>query len=388
MIIVVYVALHALLLLVLLFFCKRIATNGSKYWRKAIFPILFYGFEEGLRWGRETDWNFYYYVYEDYQHGLSSDHEWLFQLLWRSFATIGVSYPCVITACSLFFIFALFFFFKPYAGKKEFTYIIPLCIACHIITSSNLIRWYMAVSFILMGARLLIDKKVKMAILCLVAAISTHFFSLSIVLFWVILNYYKKVVMRPFVACTVCILLLFLFDRTILAKFGFIYDFFGMFNRFSGYLDNGYSWIIGSDDTGFSGTKTALMAFITFLPYLAIIICSYKLLERKSVNVSFYNIVVVASIFKIISQGLELFGRVYYFFDIFFCLGCILSVGYLKTPTRKLLNNFLLIVCVFYILRKFIFMCEPMQHEELMLYVWDKQIAPSSLLEFRRLISK
>lgn len=33
-------------------------------------------------------------------------------------------------------------------------------------------------------------------------------------------------------------------------------------------------------------------------------------------------------------------------------------------------------------------MFEPMQYDELMLYVWDKQIEPSSLLEFKRLVSQ
>ena len=387
MITFVYIALHALLLLVMLFFCRRIVLNGRNYWRLAIIPILSYGLEEGLRWGRETDWNFYYYVYEDYLHGLSSNHEWLFQLLWRSFASFGLPYSCVITACSLFFIFALFFFFKPYASRKEFTYIIPLCAACHIITSSNLIRWYMAVSFMLMGCRLFLNRKLRMAILCFVAAISTHFFSIVIVLFLLCLFYYKKIIMRPAWACLVCVLLLLLFDRSMLAKFGFIYDYLGMFNRFSHYLDNGYSWIIGADE-GYSGTKSVLMSFVTFMPYFAFIISSYHLMQKGALQVAYYNIVVVASMLKIISSGLELFGRVYCFFDFFICLSCIMSVGYIRKTSGKFIYKLLLVLCVFYILRKFLYMCEPMQYDELMLYVWNKQIEPSSLLEFKRLVSQ
>ena len=387
MITFVYIALHALLLLVMLFFCRRIVLNGRNYWRLAIIPILSYGLEEGLRWGRETDWNFYYYVYEDYLHGLSSDHEWLFQLIWRSFASFGLPYPCVITVCSLFFIFALFVFFKPYASRKEFAYIIPLCVACHIITSSNLIRWYMAVSFMLMGCRLFSERKFWMAILCFVAAISTHFFSIVIVLFLVCLFYYKKIIMRPAWACLVCVLLLLLFDRSMLAKFGFIYDYLGMFNRFSGYLDNGYSWIIGADE-GYSGTKSVLMSFVTFMPYFAFIISGYHLMQKGALQVAYYNIVVVASMLKIISSGLELFGRVYCFFDFFICFSCIMSVGYIRKTSGKFIYKLLLVFCVFYILRKFLYMCEPMQYDELMLYVWDKQIEPSSILEFKRLVSQ
>ena len=387
MITFVYIALHALLLLVMLFFCRRIVLNGRNYWRLAIIPILSYGLEEGLRWGRETDWNLYYYVYEDYLHGLSSDHEWLFQLIWRSFASFGLPYPCVITICSLFFIFALFFFFKPYASRKEFAYIIPLCVACHIITSSNLIRWYMAVSFMLMGCRLFSERKFWMAILCFVAAISTHFFSIVIVLFLVCLFYYKKIIMRPAWACLVCVLLLLLFDRSMLAKFGFIYDYLGMFNRFSGYLDNGYSWIIGADE-GYSGTKSVLVSFVTFMPYFAFIISGYHLMQKGALQVAYYNIVVVASMLKIISSGLELFGRVYCFFDFFICFSCIMSVGYIRKTSGKFIYKLLLVFCVFYILRKFLYMCEPMQYDELMLYVWDKQIEPSSLLEFKRLVSQ
>lgn len=387
MITFIYVALHVSLLITLLLSCRKIVTHRKCYWRYAIFPISFYGLEEGLRWGRETDWNFYYYVYEDYLHGISSNHEWLFQLLWRSFASFGLPYPYVITACSVFFIFALFFLFKPYASRKEFTYIIPLCVACHIITSSNLIRWYMAVSFMLIGCRLFSERKFRMAILCFVAAISTHFFSIVIVLFLLCLFYYKKIIMRPAWACLVCVLLLLLFDRSMLAKFGFIYDYLGMFNRFSGYLDNGYSWIIGADN-GYSGTKSVLMSFVTFMPYFAFIISGHHLMQKGALQVVYYNLVVVASMLKIISSGLELFSRVYYFFDFFICLSCIMSVGYIRKTSGKFIYKLLLVLCVFYIVRKFLYMCEPMQYDELMLYVWDKQIEPSSLLEFKRLVSQ
>ena len=387
MIAFIYVALHVSLLITLLLSCRKIVTHRKCYWRYAIFPISFYGLEEGLRWGRETDWNFYYYVYEGYLHGISSNHEWFFQLLWRSFAATGVSYPWVITACSTLFIFALFFFFKPFAIRKEFTYIIPLCVACHIITSSNLIRWYMAISFMLLGIRLLSDKKKILAILCFIVAISTHFFSIITVLFTVAILLYKKTIMRPTMACIVCAFLLFLFDRSILGKLGFIYDYLGMFDRFSAYLDNGYSWIIGKDE-GYSGTKSVLMSFITFLPYFAFIICSYRLLEKGYFKVTYYNIIVVASVLKIISSGLELFGRVYYFFDFFICLSCIMSVGYLRKTSGKLIYKLLLVFCVFYVLRKFLYMCEPMQYDELMLYVWNKHLEPSSLLDFKRIISQ
>lgn len=172
-----------------------------------------------------------------------------------------------------------------------------------------------------------------------------------------------------------------------LAKFGFIYDYLGMFNRFSGYLDNGYSWIIGADE-GYSGTKSVLMSFVTFMPYFAFIMSGYHLMQKGALQVAYYNLVVVASMLKIISSGLELFSRVYYFFDIFICLSCILSIGYLRNNSRTVFLKLLMIICIFYVIRKFVYMCEPMQYDELMLYVWDKQIEPSSILEFKRLVSQ
>lgn len=359
----------------------------NKYWTLAIFPIIAYGLEEGLRWGRETDWNLYYYVYQDYLHSLSSDHEFLFQLIWRSFAAFGVSYPCVITACSVLFIFSLFFFFKPFAKSKEFAYIVPLCVACHIVTSSNLIRWYMAMSFLLIGTRLWLDKKKIVGILVLGASIFIHFFSLAILALMVGGLSFKKVFLKPLIACVVCTLLLFLFDRSILSKFGFIYDLFGMFNRFSGYLDNGYSFIIGKDE-GDSGTKSILMSFITFLPYYAFIVCGYKMYKTGKVTIAYYNIVVIASIFKVISQGLELIGRFYYFLDFFVCMVCVYSISYLYKNKSKFIDKVFIVICICYVIRKFIFMCQPLEYNELMLYVWDKRIEPSSIIDFKLLIAE
>lgn len=72
MISVQYIVLHILLVLVTYISCKKIKSQSShKYWQYAMWAIIAFTLEEGLRWGRMIDWCKYYESYASVNHQYS-----------------------------------------------------------------------------------------------------------------------------------------------------------------------------------------------------------------------------------------------------------------------------------------------------------------------------
>lgn len=372
-----YILLHLFLLIVLLYCCKKISISSVHlYWKYAFVAIVVYTLEEGLRWGRETDWNMYYGVYKTLSSGGWTNHEPFFVLLWKLFGVMGLPYPVVISFCSMLFIFSLFFFFKPY--KNVIYLAVPLSVACHITTSSNLIRWYMAVSLCLISVALFESQKRKIGLLFFCLSFLTHYAIVLTVMFYAICKI-KKTITKPVTAVVVCILLLLFFDKSFLSNFSFIYKLFGEINRFSGYLEGGFSRLATANET-----KSFAMTLFTFVPFFAFIIYGYRLKRNGLISPIHYNMVVVASYFKIISSGLEFFSRYYYLLDFFVCLVASHVIIYLKKQHYGIIAKVLFAFCVLYLIRKYIYMCSPFKYDEFMLYVWNNRIDPQDLYYFRR----
>ena len=377
-----YTFLHLIVLLTIFISCKTIQNKKNGYWKYALPSIVLLGLEEGMRWGREMDWNYYYYVYADYIAGYPSNHELLFQLIWRICATLGIPYYIVITGCSLFFIYSLFYLFRPNAGSSAFLYIIPLCVACHTITSSNLIRWYMALSFFLLSVRNLLDKKHLFFGVFLISSFFTHYaMAVCATLFFLI--YLLKRRISPTIACAISTILIIINTKEILSHFTIIYELFSGIDRFSSYLDFDYQRIISNGSINVE-EKSVLMKLITFTPYYFSFYIGEKLLSSKKIGLLEYNLLIYGSFFKILSSGLELVGRVYYVFDIFICMTFSFIFSHLYQNHKNLINKMAFSFLLFYFISKGIYMCKPLEYDEYMLYIWNEHIDPTTILNLKK----
>lgn len=377
-----YLFLHFLLLCVLFLSCRKIAyaKDDSKYWKKAVFPIIAFSLEEGLRWGRDTDWNLYYNVYRELGNHGWTNHEPLFQLIWKTFAICGLPYPVVILMCSFLFILSLFVFFKPY--YRQIWLGLPLLVASHLIYASNLIRWYIACSFALIAISYINEKRKKMAAIWLFVAFFCHY-GILLAFCLLALGYKIKCIAKPRTAIVVCILLLFFFDKSVLVHFGFIFNIFNHVDRFAYLFSDGAAMIMGNG-AGYGGSKDLITKCITFTPFFAFIIYGYRLMRLGKIPNYLYNILVIGSYLKLISSGLEIIGRYYYFVDFFVCLEVSFVFDYLKGKKKTVFSQVMLLLCITYIIRKFIFMCQPFAYDEFMLYVWNERIDPMELFYFRK----
>ena len=78
----IYTSLKLLEFAIFLLFGYIISKSPKHYWKYAIFPIAVFAIVEGLRFGREIDYNEYYFRYINIgQNFNSEDYEFIFKLI-------------------------------------------------------------------------------------------------------------------------------------------------------------------------------------------------------------------------------------------------------------------------------------------------------------------
>ena len=377
-----YILFHLLLAIILFYYGKRISHKPINfYWKLSFVPILAFTIEEGLRWGRNIDWCVYYDVYNDYLQGFSSNHEILFQLIWRLYALFNLPYPIIIASCSCLLIFAIFYFTKAY---KSVSYIlIPFIVFSCAGTATNLIRWYMGFSFLLIAIRLYQEGKNFLAILLAICSVCTHIgLIVAIPVFYVLLTY-NKILFKPFSAIVISVLFSVLFDPAIMGKFSFIFDIFKGFDRFDTYASDAAGWLTGEGQNADSERRSIGALLMANIPLWVYILVGYNVSQNLHLA-KIYNLMLVGIYLKNTASGLELMGRFAYLFEPFICVIASYGILHLIKQKRTPANSLLLLISIIYILRKLYVFCAPMEYEEFMHYVWDNQLSPYSLINLYR----
>lgn len=373
-----YILLHILLAIILFIYGKFISKSSEKkYWKLALIPIVAFTIEEGLRWGRNIDWCVYYSVYNDYLKGFSTDHEILFQVIWKIYAFLNLPYTILIASCSCFLICSLFYLIKPH---KEVIFIaIPFLVFYCANNATNLIRWYMGASFLFFAIRLFQEQKTIKAIILAICSVCTHAgLILAIPIFYFFLVYKRKI-FKPFSAITISLLLSIFFEPSFMARFAFISNFFSGFERFSIYASDASGWLTGTGQNAETTRRGIFSMLVANVPLWIYIIVGYKICKQK-LFIQSYNILVAGVFLRSMASGLELMGRYAYLFEPFICIIASHVILYLLKQKRNVMNVAMLLIAVILVFVKMWAFCSPMDYTELMHYVWDKQLAPSSLI--------
>jgi hypothetical protein len=388
-----------LLIVVLFFSCKKIDSVERKYyWRYALIPILAFALEEGLRWGRALDWCYYYDVYSKFMRGEDSAHEPLFSFLWGVFAFLRAPYPVVITFCSGLLIFSGFFLFRPYQGFLR--YIIPIWVLITAPWAINVIRWFIGLSFLFISTKYFLDKKRIRWIVFFLCSVLTHYgMFLMLPIFFLLLK--NRLILKPWLVAVASLLLLLLFDPSLLSHFSFLFDYMSLLSvRYEHYTDNAEDWLSGNIGVSQTISVSLLYGFVKLFPYLFFVFLSYYLIIKRQAGLRkvmayrmilpFYNLAVVGCLLKSVSFGLELLIRYTFYFEMSFAFLCAYTLFYLyskiKNSVKRNLDILYISLLSFFVLWKIISFCKPLYpYDEIMGYVWNETLDPLFLQNYYRM---
>ena len=314
---IVYWLLRILLLVALLVCGWGISYQEKKFFKVyALVAGAAYSLIQGLRWNRGQDYPHYY---SDLMGKWETpDPELLYDGIVNFLSNIlCVPYWVSFVIYSALLISAFLLVLKKV--PKIAVWALPLFF---IMTGSaeNLIRQYLAVSFVIYAYNAYLSNNFKLVIIYLVCVPFIHASGLFAVFFFILFAIIKfeKIIKNPWILLGIYVLLYFFWDNS---YFSFLTDFlqnlnFGDDYKMRSYLDNSERWFSEEGSLSFVlGTKSTVSSLISdtvsFLSYILVIYYGFYACKINSQIRIAYGFTYLAIIMKIIGGDIEMYARFY-----------------------------------------------------------------------------
>jgi hypothetical protein len=297
---------------------RPIKLRKMDYWIIAGISIISYSLIEGLRYNRGIDYDHYKKLYEKALNlGLywkSDAIEPFFQLINKTFRILDAPYPVVFVFYSFILITSCLFFMKEH--RKVALFAIPMFFMATIGQSENLVRQFMAFSFVLISLNYFFTNSwIKFSIWFLLALL-THTSCIIFLPFLFLFKFIKK----PFGSLYVILGLYFISWLWKPEYWGKYYQYFQILqlgDNYQGYTENAEIWFSGDVLQEF--TQSTFYLIRLFLFNTLMMILGYSLLERyrKLHFHYFYYLFVIGAILQHIVSKLEILNRLVLYFYMF-----------------------------------------------------------------------
>lgn len=381
-------AIYTFLLLFMLFSLykagKGLQDNACKITSiYGIIALLVYTLNEGLRFGRGIDYNYYWRGYEDIAAGKYVETNIGMLLFEKCLISLNFSWEDCVLVLSFMFILGTLFLMKCY---KE---VLPLALPLFVFFSNpaveNMIRWYLGFSFILIGLsfQLREEKRLNKKFLFFsFLACLFHYAIIPIPILFFFIKFFKKPLLHPLIVIALYYSIAFAFKTTVMLQFVTVINTLSMMSdRFESYGDNPEFWLTG----GFDGVETTPFPILSEQLFLVILVwLGYKSVKGQSPNYIYsYNLFIIGYLLYPIAMQIELLER----FDqpfLFFrgiILAIIIHFVFLKARIAVIPVFKIVVVLVFLYFGRVLLSIPFSQNPQRYLYVWDKdRQTPESML--------
>lgn len=369
-----YVVLKTLLFIVFLIsgYLLSKSKSNSNYWKIAFLPIITFAVISGLRFGREIDYNAYYFNYTNKL--ATNEMDFFFRLIINIFNYLEIPYYQFVLFCSTFLITSFLYFLNKF---QRFTFfILPLFLG--LMGIENLIRWYFAFSFILLALRLLMDSRYFLSLLLAIIAFLVHsgiiICILVLIIFYFLIN---KKILNPNIAFILFTISLFFGSTDQLISASSLVNQLHIFDssRYSNYTENAVSIASGEMNSGVYERSIVnniriYISFIFPIYFGGRYFLKNKIKYKKIIWL--YNLAVFSIIIMPIFILVEIFNRfsaVLMVFAIIF-VGISTLIAYKRRLKNKLVFALFLLsfLCSVYPILKIPF---DLTKDKEMLFVWD-----------------
>lgn len=326
-IITTYILINGFCFFVFLFYGKILAKKGTfkEYYLASIFPILTYALTYGLRFGRDIDWNLYYFRYKALGESLhNEDYEFLFSMLCHLFYNIGIPYYMFIFLQCAFLMFTILVFLRNF--RQYLPFILPLLLPL-ISTNDCYIRWWFAFSFFILSLNSYLHKNNAWALLWFLCAFFIHFGIIVLAPIIVFAPFINRRTIPPIIAIVLMFATSFILS---LSSFTFLTylssQFLGLGLVGSGekadiYLNstqdliNGDLGRLGLYERSIMNKIRPLIAFIPTVYFMR------NYIDKIKYGIFFYNLFVIGAILRPICL-VEILDRYASSFAFFSCVVC------------------------------------------------------------------
>lgn len=333
------------------FWISKHGRFNRSYWKGVIPLIIIYSLAEGLRWNRGQD---YYNYYLEICGLLDHDSiEFVFSP-WLSFIQyVGVPYWMVFFFYSFLLVFSFLYLIKRFPKTAYLS--LPLFFIISSSQSENLVRQYLALSFIFFAIAVFFDRRYLLAAFLLIICEGIHFSAvlpISFLLLCILLaKRYEP--SKPFIPVLIFCVLYFFWDYS---YFGALTDpvlklFPDTGTRVDGYVQS-ETWFVAEGSMSMMATgktyagRHITTAIVQFPLYLFIVIGGFYASKRKWELRFFYWCAYIALILDITRGDIQSYTRFYHWMACFIpiIVGTIYSELHLWKSVR-IMSILLILVC-------------------------------------------
>lgn len=388
MIPIVYDILLLFMLFILYLSGKKIAKTGKIWSKSGVIAIIVYTLNEGLRFGRGVDYNNYWRGYEAMKAGYNDfDFEYGFQTLVNLFISTGLSWQCLVFFISFLQILAFLFLLIKFRSSLPVS--LPAIVLISMLDTENMVKYYLAFSFLLIGLSFVIEEKDKKNILIYVIfgslACLFHVAILPIVVLFYVLKFVKRPMLSPITTIIVFYIICFSFKIEFMQNFVNYVELFSHLSvRFEKYANHADYWLAG----GNAGRATSVFPGITEMAFVfMVLILSYqavKLYDNRYIYV--YNLLLIGILLRPFSIQLELLQRYqkpFYFFQAIlfgYVVNLIWQKNIIKLKYGQIIRILIFIVSL-NMARPF-FIDPFRKNEKIYMYVWNKDKETSDQMKY------
>lgn len=356
------------------------AKTDRSYWKASLWAFIPYVFVLGLRFGHNIDWNHYSRRYSEMTMMDWSTTEPIYNFIFYILNTNGIPYFVFISLQVAFFMFSFLLLAKHF--RKCLHFVLPL-LPVVAQSNDNYIRWYWAVSFILIGFYILMSEKKNKLLKCMflfACGFAVH--NGAIVLLLLIPAYYwlQNRYLPPLVSTITVFISVFFLTIAVVKPLSDLATFIYLSSgdaideaKVSSYLLKINDIAEGglTDVTGIKnyGIRDKIITFVSFLP---VILYGPKYLKRYKYGILCYNIFIIGAFLNPFFSTVEIFDRYSTMLLIFQAIVAGV-VYYMMLKDRFVSQNLKLLcvlsmLCCFYPFARYTLL---VQQEYRMMYIWD-----------------
>lgn len=344
------------------------------YWKRAVVLILIWSIVDGLRFGRDQDYNSYYPRFVAMSVGRNpEDYEFLFYCICRLFGVFSFPYWSFILTGSTLLITSCLCLFKNFRSYLPF---IVLLMFWDLGQYDNLIRYYWAFPFFAFSVYYRIRDKKLLSFVLILCATQIHNGFYLVFPFVLAYEYLDKSVLPPYVSGCLYALVLFLGNiglLQVLADYAYLLNFLGS-SKVSDYTSIADSVVSG--DFGYNAGRSLgnniVTSFRLLMAYLPGIIWGKKTIENYRGGIYIYNLYVIGAIMMPLFQKVEILDRLN---SLFIYMSCIVNgVLFGKALKHKFGTKMVYAICLVYFLASALPSFSVLfkrKYDKYMLFLWD-----------------
>ena len=378
----IYILLHIFEIWMLFIAGKKMSRTKTDrgYWKASLWAFVPYVMVLGLRFGHNIDWNHYSRRYNEMTTMDWSTTEPIYNFIFYILNTNGIPYFIFISLQAVFFMFSFLLLAKHF--RKCLYFVLPL-LPVVAQSNDNYIRWYWAVSFVLIGFYILLSgKKNKLfkCVLLFVCGFAVH--NGSIVLFMLIPAYYwlQNRYLPPLVSTIAVFISIFFLTIAVVKPLSDLATSLYLFGgdlmdeaKVASYLLKINDITEGglTDATGIisRSIRDKIIIFISFFP---VIWYGPKYLKQYKYGILYYNLFIIGAFLNPFFSTVEIFDRYSKMLLIFQAIVAGI-VYYVILKDRAISQNLKLLcvlsmLCCFYPFARYTFL---VKQEYRMMYIWD-----------------